>query len=425
LKIRCITWRRQQALISLFLVGANVLAASVPLQPDGIPSAEIVHMLIAADPAVAVARADLAVAQQDANLLRRSPYEWNVSATQQRRRVDNGLSSAIRYREWNASIERSFRLPSKRKADFAIADATLAMAQANYQQTVRASKTALLRLWLDALNAKQAHVLAELALQSMQQSVDAVTKRLRTGDASRLELNLSLAELAEQRRLANASKTQARVSADELAARFPGLGPVAAEPSLPKKWDADLAYWHGRIAAESNVLKVAKAALKHAEARVDRASADEIPDPSIGVFRSSESDGLERITGFTISIPFPGGARATHRAKAIAERERAQQNLTLLKRELDIQIGTKLRLADAARQDALLAGENAQLTSDSAELTERAFTLGEADLSWLLQARRQANSAANTALMTKTAALMAYCQLLLDANLIWSSDDEQ
>ena len=408
------------ALIGISFACTNVLCAPAQLQPEGLLSTEIVTPLLAADPAVAAVRSDLAVAEQEAKLIQASPYEWNVSATQQRRRVNEGVGTPSRFSEWSAGIERTLRLPNKRAADFDIADAGFALAQANYQQALRATKLQLLTLWLNALSSQQAHELAALALSSMQQSVDVVTKRLAAGDASQLELKLASAELAEQRRLENAAKTQAQLSAGELAVRFPGLKLQAVSLAEPKAIETDLEFWRTQIIAESGALKAATAELLRAQAQADRARADRIPDPTLGVFRGSESDGGERITGITISIPIPGGARATQSAKAIAARERAQQALALRTRELDVEISGNFRRAKGAQKNAALSRESAKLMAEAAALTQRAFALGEADLPLLLLAQRQANLAASAALAARAEALNAYYQLLLDANMIWA-----
>ena len=59
-----------------------------------------------------------------------------------------------------------------------------------------------------ALAAESARKLSERNLQSVQESLAAVEKRVRAGDASKLDANIARAELAEQRRLENDAKTQ-------------------------------------------------------------------------------------------------------------------------------------------------------------------------------------------------------------------------
>jgi outer membrane protein, heavy metal efflux system len=58
-------------------------------------------------------------------------------------------------------------------------------------------------------------------------------------------------------------------------------------------------------------------------------------------------------------------------------------------------------------------------------LMQRAYTLGEADLSTLLLARRQATAASLSAIEAKVAAARAYYSLLIDAHLVWDMDHEE
>ena len=62
------------------------------------------------------------------------------------------------------------------------------------------------------------------------------------------------------------------------------------------------------------------------------------------------------------------------------------------------------------------------MAQESARLTQRAFTLGEADLQALLLVRRQAVDAVNAAVAARVDALRARYRLLVDARLRWSLD---
>ena len=69
------------------------------------------------------------------------------------------------------------------------------------------------------------------------------------------------------------------------------------------------------------------------------------------------------------------------------------------------------------------AAEGGALEMDSnVRLTQRAYSLGEADLQLLLTARRQAAGAAVTALTAKTSAASAYYTLLVNAHLVWNME---
>ncbi len=61
---------------------------------------------------------------------------------------------------------------------------------------------------------------------------------------------------------------------------------------------------------------------------------------------------------------------------------------------------------------------------DNSRLMARAYTLGEADLQSLLNARRQAATAAQNALSAKVLASRSYYVLLVDAHLVWNMAHE-
>ena len=58
------------------------------------------------------------------------------------------------------------------------------------------------------------------------------------------------------------------------------------------------------------------------------------------------------------------------------------------------------------------------------KLMQRAYSLGESDLQALLSARRQATTAAQSALAARIAAIKAYYSLLVDAHLVWDMEHE-
>ncbi len=71
-----------------------------------------------------------------------------------------------------------------------------------------------------------------------------------------------------------------------------------------------------------------------------------------------------------------------------------------------------------------LASQGLSTTRDSARLTQRAYTLGEADLQTLLLARRQALEASTAAEQSRVEALRWHYRLLIDAHVIWGLADD-
>ena len=71
-----------------------------------------------------------------------------------------------------------------------------------------------------------------------------------------------------------------------------------------------------------------------------------------------------------------------------------------------------------------LASQGLSTTRDSARLTQRAYSLGEADLQTLLLARRQALDAATAAEQARAETLRWQYRLLVDAHLIWALGED-
>ena len=404
---------------ALIAVAGPVCALQPPSVPGLLP-AEIARPLLEQDPRVGAARAALEVARQESGILEQSPYEWTAKALGQRRTVQPDA----RYREWNVGIERAIRLPGKGLADRNIGKATIEESEARYGEALHESARELVSLWVDWLGAERGRELAAANLQSVGENLAAVTKRIRAGDASRLDLNLASAELAEQRRIDNDARTQASVAWTRLSTRFPGIPRQTTALPLPMLVTENEEFWRDRIIAESDELKIVQTQVRKAQAQAERAHADRVADPTFGVYTASEIGGRERISGITLNIPFAGKLRDLRSAKALAAVEVARNTVDLKKRELEAEISAAFVTARGAYESLQLADEGARAMQENARLTQRAYTLGEGDLQTLLLARRQATAAANGALQAQVAALKAYYGLLVDAHLVWDLDHD-
>ena len=183
-------------------------------------------------------------------------------------------------------------------------------------------------------------------------------------------------------------------------------------------------FWRERILAESDELKLARLGLQKAQATARRVRAGKTPDPTFGSYTASEIGGRERIFGVSISIPFPGSARDLHSARAFADVEVLRQEAELKRRQLETEIAGALANARCAYDSLQIANEGAAAMQDNANLMQRAYVLGEAELQALLMGRRQATAATKSALQAQTTALKSYYGLLVDAHLIWDLSHE-
>lgn len=187
-----------------------------------------------------------------------------------------------------------------------------------------------------------------------------VEKRVKAGDASKIDLNLMRADLMEQRRAHSDTKTQTTVARTRLLTRFPDFRSSVKTVPSPVPLDRPTEFYR------------------------DRARADRIPDPTLGVFKASEAGGRERITGISFSIPITGVVRSANSKKSVAARSMARYEFELAERELNADIAADMSIARGAYESSLMAADGAAAMQETARLTQRAHSLGEADLASLL-----------------------------------------
>jgi len=409
-----------KAFLFLCCLAGGAVAGPAPDLPSLLPGAELVKVL-EQDPEVLAAAAALDLATQQARALEQSPYEWTVRASGQRRSVDPGAVS----NEWNTGLERTLRLPAKGKADRQIAAATFDQGWARYRMARRAAARSLIEAWLEWQSAQQQQMLAAAQQGGAKGIVAAVDKRIRAGDASQLDASLARAELAEQQRLENEAKTAATVAAVRIHARFPGLPASAATMEAPVPISQSAQELRQRMMEANVTLRDAQTQLLIAKGQQERASAERLPDPTVGIYTGREARGQERITSISLSIPIPGPQRGTRAGAASATAEMTRQEVELRRRELDANVAALLATADGSYAGWQIAQAGAAEMRDNARLMQRAYALGEVDLQALLSAGRLATAAEQTALAARTSALRAYWAVMLEANLLWEDSVER
>jgi outer membrane protein TolC len=407
------------ALLLVCLLISPALGAQVPEILELMPSDQV-RPLLEQDPSVKAARAALEAARREGQMLELSPYDWTARASTQRRTV----RSADRYQEWNIGVERTLRLPAKAEADRKTASVAVELAAAQYGEALHEAAKSFLTGYLDWLAAEHAVELAEANRKAAGENLAAAERRVRVGDASKLDRSLAQADASEQDRLANDARTLANASWARLHARYAGMPrqPHMLPPPLPI--GPETAYWRERIVAQSDTLKVAEAEVRKSQAQTDRGRAERTPDPTVGGFTASEFGGAERLIGIYVSVPFSGERRSLNaeRGEYLAETARHQAERT--KRELEADIAASVANAAGAYESWKIAGSAVLAAQENAKLMQRAYSLGEADLHALLLARRQATGAAQGALSSRAAALKAYSLLLIDAHLIWGLEHD-
>ncbi len=386
------------ALTSGFLLPLSVSFAAPPLPP-----ADALQRGVDSAPAVQFARARLTEAQHQATLDALGPYDWIVSGASAQRRVEGEGS----FQEWDTALERTVRLPGKAQLDRKIGQLRMQQATAELLLAKRSTHAAILDAWFVCLGARERVRLLEQDLQFLQTMTDSVVKRRRAGDLAELDEALASAELASVRaeviaRRADAVSTS-RLFATWLEASSCDLGSWDAPPL--RSTDASAPVPAAERALSDPGVLAGQAAADRAAATATRVRRDRWPDPTLGVTYGRERDGAERIGGLTISIPLGVRRRIVDTARAGATATAAAAELEATRHDAErrwIQIDADARRTYQA-WSALAEAERQQRRA--ADLSQRAFELGEASLAEALVARRTALQAA---LAERAAALQSW-----------------
>ncbi len=412
--------------LSLFIVPALFLtsqlqAAAPAIETPGLLPTALVRSLLTQDPEVAAARAGQSVASEDAKLTTGSPYEWTATVGSEQHTPGAGGGN---YREWNAALERTVRLPGKARADKRIGQTMLEQGEAEQGEAMHEAARLLLNLWMDWLQAEQGTVLATTNQQAIQHNVELVQTRLQAGSASQLDVSLAQGEVAEQQRVYSEAKMAAAVAWAKLHTRFPGM--TREFSTVPAIAPLTLAstYLHARIIEQSDELKIARIGWQQAQSVGDRMRADRIPDPTIGFFTASEAGGADHVVGISVSMPIPGSQRSTRATKAVYASELAHQQFELAQRTLETNIASALAHTQGTYESWRLAEAGATTMQNNSDLLQHAYSQKEADLQALLRTQRQATLATQSALAAKVSAARAYYSLLIDAHLVWGLADD-
>ena len=194
--------------------------------------------------------------------------------------------------------------------------------------------------------------------------------------------------------------------------------------SEPVELEMDEVQWRERVLAESDTLRIMQESLKRAELTADRARADRIPDPTVGIYTASEARRSERIVGVAVSIPLGGTYRKETMQEALKQVDVTRAELERQRKEIDLATAETINDARTALGRWRSAEQSAQMARENARLGQRGYAIGEGDLQALLLLRRQSVDAVGASLSSRIEALKARNRLLVDAHLIWGLADE-
>ncbi len=401
------------------LVCASAAHAAQPAPAD-LPPAALVEQALTAYPAVRAAQAELRGAQAEHDRLKAGDHEYGLRVSSQRRSIGGGPD----YTEWGASLERGLRLPGKAALDDRIGKQTVEEAEERLGDARHEAARQLLGLWYGSRQAGLETRLWRQQAELLKEQKRGVETRMKRGDAARLELFQADAAVAQAQSQAVAAAAREQAALAELKARFPELpmpDDSQAQPSAP---EGGAQLWLEHTLTHNHELLAVQRALEKARLLTQRAEADRLPDPTLGLHLSSEQGGNDRVIGVSLSIPLAGESRRAQtrlrqaQADALAEREAATR------RRLAAEAAANWQRAAAGMESWQRMEEAALAMQRHADLAQRANVLGETSLTDTLLARRAALEAQLAAGQARVAANEASARLLLDAHRLWPLGDE-
>lgn len=406
--------------MTVALLAGGATDAQIAGTAADLPPNEHVAVAIEQHPTVAGARAGVGVEEANRRRLNAGPHEYGVRiGVQQRYDSTAGRNMG----EWDVLLERALRLPGKGVLDAQLGEQQVSLAKLSVGDARHEVGRGLLRLWF-----AWARAATQLGLWSDQRDLlrrqtEVVTRRTQLGDAARQEQLLSESALAQAEAALLQAITRVEVSASELVRNYPQIRlpeqPPAAQPLPVEKPGA---YWEARIAAHNHELALAKGEVERRRTLAERARAERTADPTLGVRMASERAGAEHVVGLVLAIPIGGAQRAAVQDAALAQIDVAAQRAATIERRLGAEGAATYVGATRAYQAWQRARAAAEAMTRSADLTVRAYRLGEGSLGEVLTAQRLAIESRLAASAVQFEAAEARYRLLLDAHDLWDFD---
>lgn len=399
-------------------------AADVADAPDLPLRAQVIEALTGS-PMVRAAGAQIEVEEARSRRLEAGPHEWMLRFSDQQRSLRP--APRARYNDWDVGVERALRLPGKAELDRQLGAAGIASAKISRGDALHEASRALLAGWFDWLREEAAADQWRRQRDILARQASVVKRRVELGDAPRLEALQADAALAQAEAQLAQALGRSQVAAESLRRLYPALAlPAGVPETAPTPVDGDAARWIEAILEHNHELGVARADSARARIGASRADAERRPDPSVGVNLGRERDGEERILGVSLSIPLTGAGRRADADAALAAVQVSAHREAGVRRRVEAEAAALHRRARTAYAGWQGQQSAAEALTRSADLSERAWQLGEGTLAETLNARRLAHEARLAARLARLDASESRYRLLLDAHQLWPLDmDDQ
>ncbi len=395
-------------------------AGGTPVAGDllfGLPPEAAARQALLNLPAVKLGTLNRELAGAEQARLAAGPGEWTLRAGLARRQV----LDQERYREQEVLLERSIRWFGKAQQDRAIGAKGVDMAEAARADAWHEAGRALMRDWYDLMKAQSAVQLQQQQQAVLQEIVAMTTRRVKAGDAARLDLVQAETEMSRGAAQLEQASLQLRQAQSLMAANYPGL-PLPPLPALPEPQApiATRAGQYAQLVEDNHELELARTEADWLDLKASRAASERMPDPTIALRSTRERGGQERTLGLMISFPFPGSARNAESSAARVRAAMAAERSAQVKTRVELAAQQVLNEQEASYRVWQSLAAAAERSQQQARLMEKAYLANEVPLSEALLGRRQSLEAAQAALASRIEALAAQARVHLDGHTLWS-----
>ncbi|MHB9118661.1 MAG: TolC family protein [Burkholderiales bacterium] len=369
------------------------------------------------------ARSGIDLEEANQRHLNAGPYEYSVRLMSQHRSVREPSQG---FREWEVDLERPIRLPNKAAIDRELGTHGVEQASLAHGDALHEAGRSLLSLWFAWY---REHFTAEQwqgQIGTLKQQLDSAHKRVRAGDAAKLDAMLSEAALAQAEAQWQQARMREQIASTNITQRFRGII-LPSNPALapPKPLSTSAEYWRERILMHNHELGLARGETKRWRLNASRSQADRLPDPTLGLRFVSDRDGAERVVGVNVQIPLPGSGRAAMAEGVEAQANMASSREAAVLRKLEAEAMNSYATATSSYASWKTMRSVQEAMQGNADLMGRAYALGEAGLTEVLMARRQALDASLSATLAQIDAAEARYRLMLDGHELWPLDQDE
>lgn len=294
-----------------FVLAASTVPASAQTADAGaLTLAEALRLAETASPSVRAREAQLTAAEgsrrEAASLLFNNP-ELSVERTRRSATAPDGSA-----REWGVGIAQPIEIGGQQARRREAASASLEALRAEIEDARRQARAEASLRFHVVLAAQRRVQLEQGSVELFDSTAQAVAKRRSAGEDTRLDANVALIEAERARNALAVSREQLQDAKAELATALqlpPSAVPeVIGDLGVPS--GALLPYTLEQLLASAQALPRQRALAARedaAQARLGVERASRYPDVTVGlnVGREGPTDGRERVTTLTLSVPLP------------------------------------------------------------------------------------------------------------------------